>query len=274
MPSSTSLPSLDEALAIYKRTQKVANYAFFKAKIEHLESNPDLTDLQRLNRLAPCFDMGKWRAWGPNPIIPPSDLLIEGRDVSFSSTVFSDGAGDPAPPEEIDAYFEKLLPMLNDIAGYDVGEPEEFRQLLQRASYIQGSHYEQNNVGSMSMEELKPHDVVNYDPSSDREWVVMAAFRCGYGYDTGVTWIALAKKDEGTTEEQVLKWRVYSEGDIELDDGMWFSSIAEYLLFKCKWLERLPEGWEKEQVYPTPHGGEFFDEDDGDEEEEEEDEAD
>lgn len=268
MSPATSVPSLDEALAIYKRTQKEANYAFFKAKIAHLESDPDLTDLQRLNRLAPLFDMGKWNAWKPNPTIPPSDLLIESRDDSFSSTVFSNGAGDPASTEGINEYFEKLVPMLNDIAGYEVGEPEEFRQLLERASYIEGSHYEQNKVASLCMDGLEPHDVVNYDPSGDGEWVVMAAFRCGWGFDIGVTWIALAKKDDGTEEEQALQWRVFSQGDAELEDGLWFSNIAEYLLFKCKWLERLPEGWEAEQVHPTPHGGEFFDEDDEDEEEE------
>lgn len=266
---------LEQALAFYRAETSAANRAFFQGKIDALYANAELTDKQRLDRLAPYFGLSRWGSPADggyaSHITSPRELLLTPDQPGYVDLgIDNDGTVDAAPEPVRLAYLEELHSLLQQMGSEAPFEsPVEFAHLLSMVDAIADMDFRQSGsptlngtcwpLGRMSMSDRSPGLRGWYDDG----WHVVRGWRCGYGTPVGSMYILYAHRHNGTSEEQELKWRVNVwEGDIDAADA-WFSSIAEYLRYRCQWLSRLPNGWQQNPARRP-------EDDEGDEEEVEE----
>lgn len=57
-------------------------------------------------------------------------------------------------------------------------------------------------------------------------WNTVTGWRCSTT-DSGVTCLIYALKQDGTAEQQLFKWRIYTVENLEDSDGQYFESIAD-----------------------------------------------
>jgi hypothetical protein len=245
---------LEEALEVYKARMLASNRAFWTGKVHALEQDLSLSDTQRLDILVRYFGLGKWSRSEHNTITRPSQILIPpGQPGYVDIQIDLDRTISPAPEEKVKTFLENLRTAINQNSPDPTLEiPEEYRHLLRFTDAISDIDFRQSGepqftgtCGGLPSE----YDLFAM-ASSQREWknagwTVVGGWRAGFG-EMSEVYVLHGKKDGGTLDEQQLAWRIW-DFDIDCMEGRWFPSIAAYLLFRCDWLGRLPEGWQDER---------------------------
>lgn len=131
---------------------------------------------------------------------------------------------------------------------FEFEPPTEFITFLTLANAITGPSFVRTKFPGMegTSYPITRYSMADSQPGSDGwyddGWHVVTGWSCGYGTGTGATLLLYAYKYEGgTEEEQTPRWRLNTWDQM---DEKWFPCIADFLVWRSKWLERLPAGWE------------------------------
>lgn len=264
-------------MAVYRAEMAAANRAYIQGKVDALYDDDTLTERQRLNKLAPLFGSSHWPTASEggfaSDITSPRQLVISAGESGYVDLgVDHDGTSPPQPEPVRKLYLDQLHELLRQVGdqngSVDIELPAEFAELLTMTDAITTSDFRQSGAPGLEgtcnpLNRMDMSDRASEAQTWYREgWHVLRGWHCAYANPVGATYLLYARKPDGSPEEQEFRWCVYSWDENELEDGLWFASIADYLLYTCQWLSRLPAGWQHE---PARRTEDMSSEEDGDE---------